>query len=320
MSKNKEKDTLANPFAKLSKMDFPDRDAKKKEKNTRSEPKKQKSTDIPFDDDAHLFLASIGEVNKLSSNKKVHADFSDTDCTMAELLEKSTQKNEKPVKKQEKNEKTEKNGQPPKKIVVEAKQEQTENDEELNDFYKAMQDVKALEGKGREIIPCIKDTALTPPPVTNPLQDFMDGKLEFALNATEDYVEGHILGIDLMTVGKLQSRQYSPEAHIDLHGLNAEQAYHNLIAFFRNSYQRGLRTVLVVTGKGKNSINGMPILRNKVQEWFTKDPFRRVIIAFCTAKQEDGGTGALYVLIRKQKKNYGKVYWDLTPTDSDFFL
>lgn len=317
MSKNKEKDTLANPFVKLSKMEFPDKDAKKKEKNTRSELKKQKNTDIPFDDDAHLFLASIGEVNKLSSNKKVHADFSETDCTMAELLEKSTQqkKNEKPVKKQEKSE------QAPKKVVIETKQEeQKENEDELNDFYKAMQDVKALEGKGREIIPCTKDTALNPPPVSNPLQDFMDGKLEFALNATEDYVEGHILGIDLMTVGKLQSRQYSPEAHIDLHGLNAEQAYHNLIAFFRNSYQRGLRTVLVVTGKGKNSINGMPILRNKVQEWFTKDPFRRVIIAFCTAKQEDGGTGALYVLIRKQKKNYGKVYWDLTPTDSDFFL
>lgn len=320
MSKNKEKDTLANPFAKLSKMDFPDKDEKKKAKNTRSDAKKSKSSDIPFDDDAHLFLASIGEVNKLSSNKKVHADFSETDCTMAELLEKSTQqkKNEKPVKKQEKTEKSE---QASKRIVLETKEEnQAVNDDELNEFYKAMQDVKALEGKGREIVPCVKDTSLTPPPVTNPLQDFMDGKLEFALNASEDYVEGHILGIDLMTVGKLQSRQYSPEAHIDLHGLNAEQAYHNLIAFFRNSYQRGLRTVLVVTGKGKNSINGMPVLRNKVQEWFTKDPFRRVIIAFCTAKQEDGGTGALYVLIRKQKKNYGKVYWDLTPTDSDFFL
>lgn len=319
MSKNKENN--ANPFAKLSKMDFPDKDAKKKT-NTRSDVKKQKITDIPFDDDAHLFLASIGEVNKLSSNKKVHADFSETDCTMAELLEKTAQKkNENSVKKQEKIAKPEQAEQTSKKIVLETKEEnQAVGDEELNDFYKAMQDVKALEGKGREIIPCIKDTSLTPPPVTNPLQDFMDGKLEFALNATEDYVEGHILGIDLMTVGKLQNRQYSPEAHIDLHGLNAEQAYHNLIAFFRNSYQRGLRTVLVVTGKGRNSINGMPILRNKVQEWFTKDPFRRVIIAFCTAKQEDGGTGALYVLIRKQKKNYGKVYWDLTPTDSDFFL
>lgn len=324
MSKNKEKDTLANPFAKLSKMDFPDKEAKKTtQKNARSESKKQKISDIPYDDDVHLFLAAIGEVDKLGSNKKVHADFSDTDCTMAELLEKSNQqkKEEKPAVKKSSEEKlsaSEQTVQPVKKAAVHTKQE--ENDEELEDFYKAMQDVKALEGKGREIIPCIKENTLTPPPVVNPLQEFMEGKLEFALSATEDYIEGHIVGIDLMTVGKLQNRQYSPEAHIDLHGLNAEQAYHNLIAFFRNSYQRGLRTVLVVTGKGKNSINGMPVLRNKVQEWFTKDPFRRVILAFCTAKQEDGGTGALYVLIRKQKKNYGKVYWDLVPTDSDLFL
>lgn len=324
MSKNKEKDTLANPFAKLSKMDFPDKEAKKTtQKNARSESKKQKISDIPYDDDVHLFLAAIGEVDKLGSNKKVHADFSDTDCTMAELLEKSNQqkKEEKPAVKKSSEEKlsaSEQTVQPVKKAAVHTKQE--ENDEELEDFYKAMQDVKALEGKGREIIPCIKENTLTPPPVVNPLQEFMEGKLEFALSATKDYIEGHIVGIDLMTVGKLQNRQYSPEAHIDLHGLNAEQAYHNLIAFFRNSYQRGLRTVLVVTGKGKNSINGMPVLRNKVQEWFTKDPFRRVILAFCTAKQEDGGTGALYVLIRKQKKNYGKVYWDLVPTDSDLFL
>lgn len=324
MSKNKEKDTLANPFAKLSKMDFPDKEAKKTtQKNARFESKKQKISDIPYDDDVHLFLAAIGEVDKLGSNKKVHADFSDTDCTMAELLEKSNQqkKEEKPAVKKSSEEKlsaSEQTVQPVKKAAVHTKQE--ENDEELEDFYKAMQDVKALEGKGREIIPCIKENTLTPPPVVNPLQEFMEGKLEFALSATEDYIEGHIVGIDLMTVGKLQNRQYSPEAHIDLHGLNAEQAYHNLIAFFRNSYQRGLRTVLVVTGKGKNSINGMPVLRNKVQEWFTKDPFRRVILAFCTAKQEDGGTGALYVLIRKQKKNYGKVYWDLVPTDSDLFL
>lgn len=318
MSKNKEKDTLANPFAKLSGREFPDNNAKKSApKKAHAEIKKEKGAVIPLDDDERLFLASIGEVNKLSSNKKVHADFSDSDCTMAELLEKSTKKkNEEKTAPKKTSEKT--CDQTAKNIVPETNKE--ENEEELNDFYKAMQDVKVLSGKGREIIPSIKENTLTPPPVINPLQEFMEGKLEFALNATEDYIEGHILGIDLMTVGKLQSRQYSPEAHIDLHGLNAEQAYHNLIAFFRNSYQRGLRTVLVVTGKGKNSINGMPVLRNKVQEWFTKDPFRRVILAFCTAKQEDGGTGALYVLIRKQKKNYGKVHWDLTPTDSDFFL
>lgn len=305
--KEEKKEVLHNPFEGLKKMQFRD----KNDKRTAAKPqKKQKLSDIPFDEDAHLFLSSIGEVNKLGANRKIQAEFEESSFTMAELLEKSS------PKKEEK--KAPKGEVPQKKTVVVTSPEESEEDS--GDFLKAMQDVKSLDGKGRAVVPCTKEKNLTPPPVSNPLQDFMDGKLEFALNATEDYVEGHILGIDLMTVGKLQNRQYSPEAHIDLHGLNAEQAYHNLVAFFKNSYQRGLRTVLVVTGKGKNSVNGMPILRTKVQEWFTKDPFRRVVIAFCTAKQEDGGTGALYVLIRKQKKNNGKVYWDLTPTDSDFFL
>lgn len=296
-----------NAFAALKKTQFPDKKEKQQKKSTTQYTtitKEKKKESFVFDEDQHLFLASIGEVNKLSDNKKIHEE--DTSFTMAELFvenKKTIIKEKKPVVK---------------KITVETKQEENKDDEEA--FFKAVSDVKSLDGKGRAVNPSPKEINITPPPVCNPLQDFMDGKLEFALNATEDYVEGHILGIDLLTVGKLQNRQYSPEAHIDLHGLNAEQAYHNLVAFFRNSYQRGLRTVLVVTGKGKNSINGMPVLRNKVQEWFTKEPFRRVVIAFCTAKQEDGGSGALYVLIRKQKKTNGKVYWDLTPTDSDFFL
>ena len=192
--------------------------------------------------------------------------------------------------------------------------------DELNLFFSAVSDVKTLHGKGRDIIP---EPISTPPalaPIVSPLQGFMDEKLEFAMHANDDYIEAHVLGLDLMTVGKLQARQNHPEAHIDLHGLHSEQAYDNLIAFFRNAYHRGLRTLLVVTGKGNNSINGTPVLRTKAQEWFTQDPFRRVILAFCTAKIEDGGSGALYVLIRKQKKDYGTIQWDIKPTDPDFFL
>lgn len=325
MSKNDKKEQLDNPFAGLAKMHFPSKEEKAAEKKAVQkawETKKASLNSVSYDEDAHLFLSSIGDVNPMRANKKIHEDLgresserhslAQNNHTMAELLARSEASKKTVLKKEKKQ-----TAVPPKTAAA---IKQDESEEDSTDFLKAMQDVKSLDGKGRAVVPCVKENTLTPPPISNPLQDFMDGKLEFALNATEDYVEGHILGIDLMTVGKLQSRQYSPEAHIDLHGLNAEQAYHNLVAFFRNSYQRGLRTVLVVTGKGKNSVNGMPVLRNKVQEWFTKDPFRRVVIAFCTAKQEDGGTGALYVLIRKQKKNYGKVYWDLTPTDSDFFL
>lgn len=185
-------------------------------------------------------------------------------------------------------------------------------------FTAAMRGVKPLMGKGRSVAPELAPPA--PPPSEggdNPLQDFMEGKIEFALASTDEYVEGHVLGLDLITVGKLQAGRYSPESHLDLHGLNAVQAFHALVGFVKGSYLKGHRTLLVVPGRGRNSPHGMPVLRTKVQEWLTQEPFRRVILAFCTARPADGGPGALYVLLRKYKKNHGKVYWDRTPADPD---
>lgn len=187
-------------------------------------------------------------------------------------------------------------------------------------FCRAMADVTPLPGKGRAVVP---EPAPQPGPAfepSNPLQELVDGKVEFSLSGTDEFMEGHVVGLDLLTVGKLQARQYSPEAHIDLHGLNSEQAFQYLVHFFRGAYYKGVRTALVVTGRGLNSPNGIPVLRFKVQEWLTQDPFRRVILAFCTAKREDGGPGALYVLLRKYRKNSGKVRWDAMPADPDLFL
>ncbi len=187
-------------------------------------------------------------------------------------------------------------------------------------FSRAMADVAPLPAKGRAV-------ALEPAPQSvssfepsNPLQDLVDGKVEFSLSGTDEFMEGHVVGLDLLTVGKLQARHYSPEAHIDLHGLNSEQAFQHMVGFFRSAYYKGVRTALVVTGRGLNSPNGVPVLRFKVQQWLTQEPFRRVVLAFCTAKREDGGPGALYVLLRKYRKNSGKVRWDAMPADPDLFL
>jgi len=193
-------------------------------------------------------------------------------------------------------------------------------EEEGAAFLKAMGDVIPLAGKGREVPPPPPLPAVSPQTVSNPLQDLVDGKVEFALSETDEYMEGHVVGLDLLTVGRLQARQYSPEVHIDLHGLNSEQAFHNLVNFFRSAYHKGVRTALVVTGRGLNSPNAMPVLRSKVGRWLTQEPFKRVVLAFCTAKREDGGTGALYVLLRKFRKNSGKVRWDALPADPDLFL
>jgi len=192
--------------------------------------------------------------------------------------------------------------------------------DDSHDFFSAIKGTKPLAGSGRDIP---VEPVAPPVPVNDPrhpLQDFMDGKVEFSVAATAEYAEGHVLGLDLGIVGQLQARHFSPEAHIDLHGLNSEQAFSNLVNFFRSSYYKGVRVALVVTGRGLNSLNGMPILRAKVQEWFTHDPFKRVVLAFCTAKQEDGGAGAFYVLLRKYKKSAGKIRWDALPADPDFYL
>ena len=105
---------------------------------------------------------------------------------------------------------------------------------------------------------------------------------------------------------------------MDLHGLNSEQAFWNLVGFFRGAYYKGLRVVLIVTGRGLNSPLGVPVLKSCVQQWMMQEPFRRVVLAFCSARQEDGGTGAFYVLLRKRKKNSGKIRWDDIPEDLEF--
>lgn len=201
-----------------------------------------------------------------------------------------------------------------------AEHDHTPPPDEDNLFSKAMSGVRTLAGKGREVPPETAPREAAAPAVGHPLQDFMDGVVEFALEFTDEYLEGHVVGLDALTVGKLRAGQYSPEGHLDLHGMNALQAYEALIGFMRAAYHKGMRTVLVIPGRGKNSPDGMGVLREKVQAWLTHDPFKRVVLAFCTAQPAHGGAGALYVLLRKYKKSRGKIQWDRTPTDADLFL
>jgi len=51
------------------------------------------------------------------------------------------------------------------------------------------------------------------------------------------------------------------------------------------------------------------VLRERLQAWLTRDPFKRIVLAFCTALPKHGGAGALYVLLRKRKKD-GKINWE----------
>ncbi len=199
---------------------------------------------------------------------------------------------------------------------------QAPEEEEL--FAQAMGGVEPIRARGRDLPPsprrAEKRKIRIAPAPDAVMDDVLTGKLDFSLEYTDEFIQGHVLDLDPAVLGKLRAGSYSPEGHIDLHGRNMEQAYTALVAFVRAAYQEGKRHLLIITGRGRNSPGGTPVLRERVQAWLTRDPFKRVVLGFCTARPNDGGAGALYLLLRGRKKNRGKILWDRKPTEEELLL
>ncbi|MDP2193914.1 MAG: Smr/MutS family protein, partial [Alphaproteobacteria bacterium] len=94
------------------------------------------------------------------------------------------------------------------------------------------------------------------------------------------------------------------EATIDLHGYTCQQAENQLVHFFHRAQQRHLKTVLVITGKGRSDSNDDPasqnsfgVLRQLALQWFTENP--QFVVSFSVAAQHHGGLGAFYVHVRR---------------------
>ena len=110
---------------------------------------------------------------------------------------------------------------------------------------------------------------------------------------------GQISDIDRSTARKFTAGRLPVEACLDLHGLNQEQAHGRLDRFIGQAHSRGLRCVLVITGKGRQS--GIGVLKTQVPMWLNMPRLRPHILAFSHARRRDGGEGALYVLIRRKR-------------------
>ena len=316
-----------NPFRRLDKKQFQSLEEKKKDRTVRKKPVASGDADAALsfysefgadaadDREARTFLAAVSGVTQLgAAPQKTHAKQSEPISLGHPVLGQDS------VRETKRSLRAKKKGLPdlPQEGASSLQEEEAQalRNEEAS-FFSAVQGVTPLSGKGRAVAAEVPAPVVPPQEAVNPLQEFMDGKLEFALAFTDEYVEGHVVGLDLLTVGKLQAGQFSPESHLDLHGMNAQQAFEALIGFFRAAYFKGQRTLLVVPGRGLNSPHGISILREKLQEWFTQDPLKRIILAFCTARPADGGAGALYVLLRKFRKGQGKICWERKPIDPD---
>lgn len=103
------------------------------------------------------------------------------------------------------------------------------------------------------------------------------------------------------TKKKLAKGRLSIEARLDLHGLYQSDAHDLLLDFIYRAHERGLRHVLVITGKG-SSMGSEGALRRAVPLWFSKAEFRFLISSYEWAARHHGGEGALYVRLARSER------------------
>jgi DNA-nicking Smr family endonuclease len=142
-----------------------------------------------------------------------------------------------------------------------------------------------------------------PPPV--PVQSLLDGHEAVAesLGGTsgddsiETGQEASYLraGLARDVLRTLRRGHWVVQDAVDLHGLNREEAHLSLAEFLGACLRRELRCVRVIHGKGLRSPGREPVLKGKVQQWLLR---RDEVLAFCEAPPNQGGSGALLVLLR----------------------
>ena len=98
---------------------------------------------------------------------------------------------------------------------------------------------------------------------------------------------------------RLRRGEVPIDARIDLHGMVLAEARGHLDLFVRTMRARGERCLLVIHGKGKHSPGGLGVLRGEIAAWLSQRPASEHVAAFATAVDDDGGEGAVYVLLRK---------------------
>lgn len=171
-------------------------------------------------------------------------------------------------------------------------------------FQDAMIDVQAIDEF--RVLPCARRSGRTAPAresrdpdsdALTILQQIAEGSHPINLSDTQEYIEWTNPGVPGEVIGKLHTGHFSVQGYLDLHGYTGDEVNETLDAFLAEAFQRDWKCVKVIHGRGLRSVKG-PVLKDAVVRRLV-GRYRKQMIAFVSARQCDGGLGALYVLLRK---------------------
>lgn len=131
------------------------------------------------------------------------------------------------------------------------------------------------------------------------LFELVEGNAKFEVHDDGKRLEGKRVGLDATTWRTLKRGQFFIDARFDLHGKTTEEARLALEDFLKQCRARQDRCVLIIHGQGHHSPARMGVLRGEISAWLSQGFASMHVAAFVSALPEDGGEGALYILLRK---------------------
>ncbi|MFN0041341.1 MAG: Smr/MutS family protein [Burkholderiales bacterium] len=185
----------------------------------------------------------------------------------------------------------------PKRSFEESRPEAPADDAAL--LREALKGVAALPDSGRASL-------RKKPPSPLPIQTLRDEAAVLAESLSDDIPleigleTGEELvflrpGLSAQVLRRLRSGHWSVQDHLDLHGLRTDGARALLVEFLNHARHSGFRCLRIVHGKGLRSENREPVLKRKIGNWLAQ---RDEVLAFVQARPQDGGGGAVIVLLR----------------------
>jgi len=171
----------------------------------------------------------------------------------------------------------------------------TDNDEKL--FSEAMQGVKTLVTNKADLKQKPAKIEKRPAHVESKIKDNLSDEF---IDECDDYLEFMRPGIQKSYLKQIRNGKVTIEDHLDLHGYRRDDARKTLLSFLDHAQNQSYKLVRIVHGKGHHSDSSQPILKAMLNKWLQSIP---EVLAFVSSMPKDGGTGAVYVLLKKTKED-----------------
>ena len=178
--------------------------------------------------------------------------------------------------------------------------DENDQDDDIDIFQKEMAQVKPIKPNDRIAHGSRRKTSAkkTHAPSALPDYEVQDNFSDASVADCPDELSYSRDGLQHSTLKKLRLGKNPIERHLDLHGMTVDEARQALLYFIAECEDTDIRNILIIHGKGISSPGNKPVIKAYVNHWLRASPS---VLAFCSARPCDGGTGAAYVLLKRNR-------------------